>query len=368
MADPTRPPAISSAPSVPDAPVDESAHTAALDHMLRIALGFQASKVLLTAVRFGLFTELAEGPLPYGELRARLGLHPRSARDFFDALVALGLLDRTEGATEGTTEGTYANTPAADRYLDRRKPGYLGGFMEMADTRLYGFWARLGEGLRTGEPQNESKGGGEDVFTALYGDPERLASFQQAMTGLSMRSAHALAEALGWSAYRTVADIGCAEGAVLCHLLQRHPRLRGIGFDLEPVRAGFERRAAAAGLGDKLVFRQGDFFTSPLPEADVLIFGHILHDWDLPTKRMLLDKAYRALPEGGLVIVYETLIDDDRRENVTGLLMSLNMLIETTGGFDYTGAECRGWLAEAGFRESRVRHLAGPESMVIGVK
>ncbi|MCC3770383.1 acetylserotonin O-methyltransferase [Streptomyces sp. UNOC14_S4] len=335
-------------------------HHAALDRIMQIALGFQASKVLLTAVRLGLFTELAAAPLPYEELRSRLGLHPRAARDFFDALVALGLLDRDERG--------YANTPAAARHLDRERAGYLGGFLEMADARLYRFWDTLADGLRTGEPQNELKDGGEDFFGVLYQDPERLAEFLRAITGLSMRSAHALADTVDWSAHRVVADIGCAEGGTLGHLLLRHPHLRGIGFDLEPVRPHFERRAERFGLADRLEFRGGDFFTDPLPHADVLVFGHILHDWDLPAKRMLLRKAYEALPAGGVVIVYETLVDDARHANAPALLMSLNILIETTGGFDYTGSDCREWLAEAGFADSRVRPLAGAESMVIARK
>ncbi|MGW1071848.1 methyltransferase [Streptomyces sp. NPDC002537] len=339
---------------------DRNDHEAALDAILGIAMGFQASKVLLSAVRLGLFTELAEGPVPYEELRVRLGLHSRSARDFFDALVALGLLDRDDKG--------YANTSVTARYLDRGRATYLGGFLEMADTRLYDSWGTLIDGLRTGRPQSELKNGGDDFFGTLYRDPERLGEFLRAMTGLSMRSAHAIADTLDWSAHRVVADIGCAEGGTLGPLLLRHPHLRGIGFDLEPVRPHFERRAERFGLTDRLEFTGGDFFTDPLPRADALVFGHILHDWDLPTKRMLLRKAYDALPAGGVVVVYEMLIDDDRCENLPGLLMSLNMLVETTGGFDYTGADCQGWLADAGFSSSRVRPLGGYESMVVARK
>ena len=108
--------------------------------------------------------------------------------------------------------------------------------------------------------------------------------------------------------------------------------------------------------------------STPIPRADVLVMGHILHDWAVDTERMLLRKAYDALPAGGSLIVYEALIDDERRRNTFGLLMSLNMLIETTGGFDYTGADCSRWMREAGFRHTRVEHLLGPDSMVVGVK
>ncbi|MCC3774456.1 acetylserotonin O-methyltransferase [Streptomyces sp. UNOB3_S3] len=330
------------------------------DALLRIASGFMTSKVLLTATTLGLFTELADRPLTADELRARLSLHPRSTHDFLDTLVALGLLERVDG--------TYANTPATARYLVRGNPTYLGALLEMSDARMYEIWGRLETALRTGEPQNEIKSGDEDMYATLYADPERLASFQQAMTGLSMGSVLALVDAVDWSPYRTVADIGCAEGFLLTELLRRHPHLRGTGFDLAVAAPGFQRRLAESGLADRLVFRTGDFFTEPLPQADVLIFGHVLSNWALPIPRTLLRKAHEALPDGGIVVIYETLLDDDRRENVDGLLMSLTMLLETPGGFEYTGADCRGWLADAGFRESHVRHLAGPESMVIGRK
>ncbi|MFD0381563.1 methyltransferase [Streptomyces stramineus] len=238
----------------------------------------------------------------------------------------------------------------------------------MSDTRMYALWGSLETALRTGEPQNEITTGEEGMYAALYRDPDRLTAFQQAMTGLSMGSAHALAETVDWRPYRTVADIGCAEGAVLTHLLRRHPHLRGTGFDLPAVAPGFHRRVQDTGLAGRLSFTAGDFFTDPLPRADVLILGHILSGWALPKAKSLLRKAYEALPDGGTLIIYETLLDDARRENIQGLLMSLTMLLETPGGFEYTGADCRAWLADAGFRESRVRHLAGPESMVIAGK
>ncbi|MBT2386385.1 methyltransferase [Streptomyces sp. ISL-11] len=327
---------------------------------MRIAGGFMASKVLLVAARLDLFTHLAEHPMNGEELRARLGLHPRAARDFFDALVALGTLERADGL--------YTNTPGTAHYLVRGGPAYVGGLLELSDARMYELWGKLDAGLRTGRPQNEIEAGEEDLYTDLYQDPDRLAAFQQAMTGLSMSSTHALAEAVDWSPYRTVTDIGCAEGALLTHLLGRHPHLRGTGFDLAAVAPSFRRRLADSGLGDRLSFLAGDFFAEPLPRADVLIFGHILSGWAPPKAMTLLRKAHEALPAGGIVIVYETFIDDARRENVDGLLMGLTMLLETPGGNAYTAADCRSRLADAGFRESRVRHLAGPESMVIGVK
>ena len=147
-----------------------------------------------------------------------------------------------------------------------------------------------------------------------------------------------------------------------------HDHVTGGGFDLPPLEPIFDSFVSGFGLGERLSFTAGDFFADPLPEADVLVMGHILHDWDLDEKRLLLKKAYDALPDGGALIVYDAIIDDERRSNAFGLLMSLNMLIETPGGFDYTGADCCAWMEQTGFRDSYVEHLAGPESMVVGIK
>ena len=330
------------------------------ESIMQLGLGFWGSKTLLSAIELGLFTELAEAPLSALELTARLKLHTRSARDFLDALVALGMLEREYEL--------YRNTPATDLFLDRSKLSYLGGLLEMANERLYPFWGTLTEGLRTGLPQNEMKTGGAGLFETIYGNPERLRLFLGAMTGLSMGASQAIAQKFPWKKYQTVVDVGGAQGGLLVQLCLAHPHLSGTNFDLAVVGPVFEEYVAAHGLKDRLSFQSGDFFNEPLPRADVITMGHILHDWNLDEKRMLLGKAYQALAEGGSLIVFEALIDDERRQNTFGLLMSLNMLIETPGGFDYTGKDCSAWMREAGFRETRVEHLAGPDSMVVGIK
>jgi hypothetical protein len=188
------------------------------------------------------------------------------------------------------------------------------------------------------------------------------------MTGLSLGIAHAIAKKFPWSQYRSFVDIGVAQGGLPVVLAQTHEHLTGVGADLQVVGPIFEKYVASHGLQDRLKFATLDFFKQPLPQADVVIMGHILHDWDLPTKKMLLGKAYDALPADGAIIVFEAIIDDERKSNAFGLLMSLNMLIETRGGFDYTGADCTAWMREAGFKQMRVEHLSGPDSMVVGVK
>ncbi|HEX4287120.1 MAG TPA: methyltransferase [Terracidiphilus sp.] len=329
------------------------------DQILQIGLGFWASKTLLSAVEMEVFTELAQHPEDLNTLSGRIGLHPRSAHDFLDALVALGLLERRDGI--------YSNTPSTSLFLDKHKPSYIGGILEMANKRLYGHWNRLTLALRTGERQSEAQGEA-DVFAALYADPARLKGFLRAMTGVSRGANLAIAAKFPWANYKTAADCGTAQGDLIVQVALKNLHLNCTGYDLPEVAPIFEEYVAENSLSARVRFQPGSFFKDPLPNVDVIMMGHILHDWDLNEKKMLIGKAYDALPSGGAFIAYDAIIDDDRSKNAFGLLMSLNMLIETPGGFDYTAADCIGWMKEAGFSETRVEHLVGPDSMVIGIK
>jgi hypothetical protein len=281
-------------------------------HILQVGTGFWASKVLLSAVEMGLFTELAQQPEDLETLQGRLGLHRRSARDFLDALVALKFLERTDGK--------YSNTESTGFFLDKRKPSYIGGILEMANHRLYPFWGHLTQALRTGLPQNEAKDGAPEPFAALYADPARLKEFLRAMTGVSHGANIAIARQFPWGRYRTAVDIGTAQGDLITQVALANPHLSGIGFDLPAVAPIFEEYVEVNGLSGRVKFSPGSFFDHPLPNADVVMMGHILHDWDLDTKRMLVRKAWEALPPGGAYLVYESIIDDDRSTNVPAVL------------------------------------------------
>lgn len=330
------------------------------DHILQVGLGFWASKTLLSAVEMELFTELSKHPEDFETLQGRLGLHSRSARDFLDALVSLKFLERRDGR--------YYNTPSTDFFLDKRKPSYIGGILEMANHRLYPFWTHLTAALRTGLPQNETRNGSPNPFAAIYAEPARLKEFLKAMTGVSHGANLAIAHKFPWGKYRTAVDVGTAQGDLITQVALVNPHIDGTGFDLPEVGPIFEEYVEANRISGRVKFSPGSFMEQALPKADVVMMGHILHDWNLEIKRMLVRKAHEALPSGGAYIVYESIIDDDRSDNAFGLLMSLNMLIETSDGFNYTGADCSGWMKEAGFRETRVEHLIGPDSMVIGIK
>jgi hypothetical protein len=332
--------------------------------ILEIARGFMAAKVLLVATRLGLFDVLADGPLTGSELAARLALHARAVPDFTDALVALRLLER-EGDGVGAR---YRNTEQSARYLVRASEQYVGGIIAMYDARLYRFWGDLEEALRTGLPQNEVKHTGAPMFEELYRDPARLEQFMGAMSGISRANFTALAERFDFSPYRTLCDVGGAAADLSSAVAARHPHLRCISFDLPVVEPIARAAIARRGLADRVTTATGDFFRDPIPSADVVTMGMILHDWNLEKKKMLIAKAYDALPANGVFIVVENLIDDARREHVLGLLMSLNMLIEFGDAFDYTGADFRGWCEEAGFRRVDVLPLGGPASAGIAYK
>ena len=331
---------------------------------MQVGLGFFGSKTLLSAVELELFTKLGGDGMTATQIGEALGLHPRATPDFPDALVALDLLDR-DG--EGP-DALYSNTEAGAVFLDKASPAYVGGILEMANARLYGFWGDLTEALRTGKPQNEIKHTGKAMFEELYSDEARLEQFMNAMAGISAAPFMALAEKFDFSRYETLCDAGGATGQLSIIVANRHPHMRCTSFDLPVVEPIAARNIEAAGLSDRVKAVGGDFFADPLPGADVITMGLILHDWNLENKMHLVKAAYDALPNGGAFIVIENLIDDARRENAFGLLMSLNMLIEFGDAFDYTGADFAGWCREVGFKETEVLPLAGPTNAGIAYK
>jgi hypothetical protein len=329
------------------------------NRILQIGSAYRQAKVLLSAVDLGVFSALATGPLDAATLANRTQVHSRAACDFFDALVAMGLLTRDD-------EGRYRNTAESDHYLDRVKPTYLGASFDQYNRREYALWGSLTRSLQTGSPAAETDG--QDHFGLLYSDAARFKTFVTAMTSGSLLAAQGIAQQFPWENHETLCDVGTAQGCLPVQVASAHSHIRAVGFDLPPLRPAFEAYAVECNVADRLSFVEGDFFKDSLPPADVIVLGRVLHNWDLETKKMLLTKAYQAIPTGGAVIVYDMLIDDDRRTSSAGLLSSLNMLLWTTGGFGYTASDCAGWLHAIGFADTSVRELPGGNSMIIGKK
>jgi precorrin-6B methylase 2 len=327
-------------------------------------MGFMATKTLLAAIKLELFTLLGDRTVPGAAIGERLELHPRSLYDFLDALVALGFL-RREGLGEGAR---YANTEETGLFLDKNKPSYVGGILEMSNDRLYRFWNDLEEGLRTGKPQNEIKSTGKPAFEAIYANPAVLRQFLDAMAGIQAGTFAALAQAFDFDNYDSLCDIGGANALLAVTVAGQHPNLRITSVDLPAVEPIAREHVAKAGLAGRITVASLDMMNQPFPKADVITMGNILHDWDEAEKKHLIRKAYEALPAGGALVAIENVIDDERRHNAFGLLISLNMLIETEGGFDYTHADFHRWAMAAGFRATTKIALAGPASAVIAHK
>jgi hypothetical protein len=327
--------------------------------ILELGHAFRASRALLSAAELGVFSTLADGPLDIDRLSERVGLHARAARDFLDTLVALDLLVRDDS-------GRYANSVDAGLYLVRGKDAYAGSLLERFGSRDYAVWGSLTAALRTGEPQFDQ--GAVNNFAPLYADAAARDLFVRGMTVRTQPVAQALAAGFPWNEHHTLIDIGTAQGCLPVCIALAHGHIVGGGFDLPPLATTFDEYVRKHGLSHRLRFYPGNFHEEPLPQADVLVLGRVLHNWDLATKKMLLRKAYDALPRGGRLIVYEAFIDGERRPNAAGLLSSLQMLLASKGGFNFTGARCMGWMRDAGFQDPQIRPLANDQSMVVGQK
>ncbi len=326
--------------------------------LLEISEGFMASRLLSSAVELGVFSELAKQPKDERQLRESLKLHPRGARDFFDALTSLGLLRQRNGM--------YSNTRETSFYLDKTKPTYIGGILDIENRPLYKHWNSLTTALRTGNPASLTKD--QELFDAAYSDPDKVKSFLAAMTGISMVPARVIAKKFPWTDYDSFFDIGSGRGTLPVQIASAHKHLTGGGFDLGQVKPVFEEYVKSFGLEKRLRFVSGDFFRDSLPRADVLVMGHILHDWSLEKRKLLIKKAFRSLRRNGALIVYESILDNKRLKNTKGLFASLNMLVGTQGGSEYTFEQGFRWMREAGFRKTYSEHLTGPKSMIVAIK
>ena len=329
------------------------------DPIMKLGTAFFASKVLLSAIELKLFTILANNPLSETELQKKLKLNDRAAKDFFDALVMLGMLTRQENI--------YYNTAETEFFLDQNKDSYCGHWLEMANRRLYKHWDNLTAALQTGKPQNEFKHL-EDPFDAIYADQSNLDNFLNEMGDVSRPLINEIASVFNWHDKKTFIDIGTCQGIFPTHLALLHPHLRGGGFDLPKLKNAFNAYTQAHNLTDRLNFYPGNFHCDPLPTADVLVMGHVLVDWDIQVRKQLIAKAFSALPKHGYLLIYDMMTDNMKSSNVAALLMSLNMLIETQGGSTYSESDCRLWLQEAGFDEIQIVKLNKTHSLAIACK
>jgi 2-polyprenyl-3-methyl-5-hydroxy-6-metoxy-1,4-benzoquinol methylase len=332
--------------------------------ILQTAMAFMPAKTLLSAVELDLFTAIASRPSTGSELCATLGLHQRATPDFFDALVALGVLERDGNGVNAV----YRNSEDAATFLDRTSPRYAGGLLNMINARLFSFWGNLTEALRTGSPQNESKHGRAGTFDAIYSDPKRLCEFLDAMSVITSTNAEAFATRFDFSRYGTLCDVGGATGRLSIVVATRHPHVRCITTDLPAVTDIAREHVARSGLDGRIEARAVDFRSESLPHADVLTMSMILHDWNLDDKMRLIQAAHEALPPGGALVAIESFIDDERRTNLIGLMSSLTMLLEFGDAFDFTTGDFFSWCRRAGFTHTETIPLNEATSAAVAYK
>lgn len=321
--------------------------------IFELGTAFCTAKCLLTALEVGLFTELDAESMTRQQLCDRLALHPRGMRDFLSVLVALGLLDK-----DGEH---YRNSAAAAHHLVRDKPSYIGGFLERSNHMLYPAWGKFTHMLRTGEPTADAD------YMEMIKDPRMLRRFLGMMDALTGLIGPELAGSFEWGAYRSMVDIGGARGNLAASVVTVHPHLQGGVFDLPEMQEPFSEHMAELGLAGQLRFHPGNFFTDDLPTADVLTIGHVLHDWSDAECRHLVRKAYDAIAPGGALVVYDRMLDEECTD-LTNLIISLDMMLTTPGGAEYTVSEYQGWLVEAGFGDISARPLGEHDTMLVGYK
>ncbi|MFI0411620.1 methyltransferase [Actinomadura sp. 3N508] len=317
-----------------------------------------AAKVLQSAVTLGVFGKLAEGPASAEQAAGRIGLHPRMAADFLDALAGLGLLERLDGR--------YRNAPIAQEYLVPDSSTYLGGFIELTNETLYGTWEKLTDALRTGEPQrlDPDKGG---FVGRQHENPATMKRFLTGLDAYSERLGAEIARRGDWSRHESFVDLGGARGNLAAVLVRSHPHLKATCFDLERTRPLFTEHVTGLGLEERISFVGGDFFTDPLPEADVVVLGRILHGFETEQRKALLQRVFESVRPGGTVLIYDRMLDDDRSDP-RRLLSSLHMRLVSPSGSEYRAVDCCAWLTEAGFVRAEAEAMMGAQTLVVAHK
>ncbi len=320
--------------------------------LMELSTGFWASKTLAAAHELGLFAMLAEaGGTTPDELAVRAGIEGRPAAMLLTACASLGLLEKTGDR--------YRNTALADTYLVPGQPYYFGGWLQMLDRRLYPGWANLTKAIRTNRPTTWNPDEQESLFEGE--DPELLAVFWDAMHSLSIFTARALGAAVDLTGRRRLLDVGGGSGAYDIELCKLCPELNATVYDLPFVVEIAAKKVADAGLSDRIGTAGGDFFRdATLPEGhDCILLSMILHDWNEDHDRDILARCFDALPSGGLIVISELLVNDEKTGPAPAALMSLNMLIETEG-CNYTAREYATWLEDVGFQGVRTTYFDAP--------
>jgi acetylserotonin N-methyltransferase len=321
---------------------------------------FRGSKAMFAAVRLGVFDALETSTKPAAALGSELGVNADALGRLLDACVALRLLQRVGDG--------YANTPVASAYLCRSSPHRMTGYLNYSDEVLWKLWGNLEDAIREGTHRwQQTFGWDGPIFAHFFRTEERRREFLLGMHGYGQVSSPRVAAAFDLGRYRQLVDLGGATGHLALAACQRYPQLRAVVFDLPGVIPLANEIIAASPVAGRVTARPGDFFTDPLPAADLYSMGRILHDWSEEKIHALLRKVFDHLPHGGGLLVAEKLIDDDRSGPLSAQLQSLNMLLVTEGK-ERTPSEYTALLREAGFAEVEFARTHSPLDAILATK
>ncbi|RDU24665.1 methyltransferase [Anaerosacchariphilus polymeriproducens] len=335
-----------------------------LRKIIDTGFAFQQAKVLLAALEFDMFTILDKGGMTGEQIREKLKLHPRGLWDFLDCLLCLGILKR-DGVG---VKAIYSNSEEAELYLNKKSPYYAGGILELANSRLYNLWDNLTDALKNGKPQNEILYKGKTYYENIYSDPKLTEDFANAMAGASGENYRLLSKKFDFSRYNSLCDIGGSTALLSICVAKEYDNIICTSFDLDAMETIAKKNVIRHRLDERIKIVSGNFLNDPLPKAEIITMGMILHNWNLETKKNLITAVYEALPSDGVFIVIEMMIDDERRECCAGFLQSLNMLLEFGEAFDFSIQELKSWCNKIGFKRYDVINLNGPFSAVIAYK
>jgi SAM-dependent methyltransferase len=313
---------------------------AGLGRIMDILTGHWKARILLTAAEADLFTRLSGRSATAGQIGDMLGFQPSGTDDFLGALIQLGLLEQDAGG--------YRNSTVAERHLVKGQGAYIGGYARFCDLELNPAWDGLTETLRTGNPANKAAAEGSNPYDTLYQDEDVTETFLDSMDLAATPVALAVS-GLDWTRYKSFVDVGGARGHLAYHVASRNPHLEAVVFDLPVLKPAFDKYMAASGVKDSITYQGGDFFKDPLPPADAMLFGHVLHNWGVDERILLLRNAYQALRPGGSVFIYDHMVTDGVR-SFNRIMSSLSMRVWSAGGHEYSVQDCHGWLRAAGFR------------------
>eukprot|EP00178_Gracilaria_changii_P024022 TRINITY_DN72502_c0_g1_i1.p1 TRINITY_DN72502_c0_g1~~TRINITY_DN72502_c0_g1_i1.p1 ORF type:complete len:338 (+),score=56.25 TRINITY_DN72502_c0_g1_i1:668-1681(+) len=319
---------------------------------------FTASRAFLSAVELGLF-DLLSSPKTSLQIQQSLDLHPnqRTVRDFLDVLVALEVITRTGNGESAV----YGNSASCAAYLCTSSALYRGGWFCFCSKALYAQWAGLTKVLKEGAQKKDH------VWDAVWKEDEGARSFMDCMKG-TVDVHTQFAQRFDFTGVKRMLDVGGGNGQLACEVVRKHNNVKAITLDVDSISSFADEYIAQMALQESVEVLRADMFDVQFPQSDLVTLCNVLHCIDEERKKIILGKAYKSLKEGGRLVAIGFVVDDDRRQNIAAMLMSLHMAIVTDGGFDYSAKEFECWATEVGFRRTEVVHLLAPVHGLVAYK